>query len=325
MKKVSIVIGLYNSENTIEDVLKEIDNTFSGNKMYYYEVILVDDHSPDGVFGLVKDIASRDSRIKVVHLSKNAGQTNAVIEGYRYATGDFVVEMDDDLQMPAAEILNMLKVLEEGDFDVVFARYLEQKENAFRRFGSRLNNKMTEIMVGKPKGIRVNSFFVMRRFIKDKIIQYSNNYPYLYGIIFAVTNNVANVDVTHRERTNGKSNYTFKKLFGLWLNGFLNFSVKPLRLAIHFGILITMISFLVILILIIERILGPTQAVGWTSLMVTMIFFSGIQLVFIGVLGEYIGRMYLSSSSLPRATVKETINCEESLSNEDGQKEEKDG
>lgn len=184
---------------------------------------------------------------------------------------------------------------------------------------------MTEIMVGKPKGIRVNSFFVMRRFIKDKIIQYSNNYPYLYGIIFAVTNNVANVDVTHRERTNGKSNYTFKKLFGLWLNGFLNFSVKPLRLAIHFGILITMISFLVILILIIERILGPTQAVGWTSLMVTMIFFSGIQLVFIGVLGEYIGRMYLSSSSLPRATVKETINCEESLSNEDGQKEEKDG
>ena len=319
------MIGLYNSENTIEDVLKEIDNTFSGNKMYYYEVILVDDHSPDGVFVLVKDIASRDSRIKVVHLSKNAGQTNAVIEGYRYATGDFVVEMDDDLQMPAAEILNMLKVLEEGDFDVVFARYQEQKENAFRRFGSRLNNKMTEIMVGKPKGIRVNSFFVMRRFIKDKIIQYSNNYPYLYGIIFAVTNNVANVDVTHRERTNGKSNYTFKKLFGLWLNGFLNFSVKPLRLAIHFGILITMISFLVILILIIERILGPTQAVGWTSLMVTMIFFSGIQLVFIGVLGEYIGRMYLSSSSLPRATVKETINCEESLSNEDGQKEEKDG
>ncbi len=325
MKKISIVIGLYNSENTIEDVLMEIDNAFSGNKLYYYEVILVDDHSPDGVFELVRGIASQDSRIKVVHLSKNAGQTNAVIEGYRFATGDFVVEMDDDLQMPAAEILNMLKVLEEGDYDIVFARYQEQKENAFRRFGSRLNNKMTEIMVGKPKGIRVNSFFVMRRFIKDKIIQYSNNYPYLYGIIFAVTNNVANVDVTHRERTNGKSNYTFKKLFGLWLNGFLNFSVKPLRLAIHFGILITMISFLVILILIIERILGPTQAVGWTSLMVTMIFFSGIQLVFIGVLGEYIGRMYLSSSSLPRATVKETINCEESLSEEDRQKEEKDG
>lgn len=325
MKKVSIVIGLYNSEKTIEDVLREIESAFSGNKMYYYEVVLVDDHSPDGVYGLVKGLAAKDRRIKVVHLSKNAGQTNAVIEGYRYASGDFVVEMDDDLQMPAAEILKMLKALEDGNYDVVFARYQEQKENAFRRFGSKVNNKMTEIMVGKPKGIRVNSFFVMRKFIKDKIIQYSNNYPYLYGIIFAVTNNVANVDVVHRERTNGKSNYTFKKLFGLWLNGFLNFSVKPLRLAIHFGLLITAISFIIMLILVLERILGPTQAVGWTSLMVTMIFFSGIQLVFIGVLGEYIGRMYLSSSSLPRATVKETLNCEEGMTEEYRQKEEKDG
>lgn len=319
MKKVSIVIGLYNSEKTIEAVLREIESAFSGNEKYFYEVILVDDHSPDGVYELVRGLAAKDQRIRVVHLSKNAGQTNAVIEGYRYATGDFVVEMDDDLQMPAVEILNMLKALEEGDYDVIFARYQEQKENAFRRFGSKLNNKMTEIMMGKPKGIRVNSFFVMRKFIKDKIIQYSNNYPYMYGIIFAITNNVANVDVVHRERTNGKSNYTFKKLFSLWLNGFLNFSIKPLRLAIHIGILITIISFVVILILIIERMLGPTQAVGWTSLMVTMIFFSGIQLVFIGVLGEYIGRMYLSNSSLPRATVKETINCEENTMEEERQ------
>lgn len=309
MKKVSIVIGLYNSEKTIEAVLKEIDSAFSENRKYAYEVILVDDYSPDGVYGLVKKLAAKDKRIKVVHLSKNAGQTNAVIEGYRYASGDYIVEMDDDLQMPAEEILHMLSTLEEGDYDVVFAKYQEQKESAFRRFGSMVNNKMTELMVGKPKGIRVNSFFVMRRFIKDKIIEYSNNYPYLYGIIFAATKNVANVDVAHRERTNGKSNYTFKKLFGLWLNGFLNFSVQPLRIAIQLGLTITALGFIAMLILIIQRLLGPTQAVGWTSIMVTIIFFSGIQLIFIGVLGEYIGRLYLSSSSLPRATVRETINC----------------
>ena len=309
MKKVSIVIGLYNSEKTIEAVLNEIDVAFRGNQQYTYEVVLVDDYSPDGVYDLVKNLAEKDRRIKVVHLSKNAGQTNAVIEGYRFAEGEYIVEMDDDLQMPADEILHMLSVLEEGDYDVVFAKYQEQKESVFRRLGSKVNNKMTQIMLGKPKDIRVNSFFVMRKFIKDKMVQYSNNYPYLYGIIFAVTRNVANVDVVHRERTNGKSNYTFKKLFGLWLNGFLNFSVQPLRIAIHFGLLITAIGFLAILALVIQRLFGGTQAVGWTSIMVTIIFFSGIQLIFIGVLGEYIGRLYLSNSHLPRATVKETINC----------------
>lgn len=321
MKKVSIVIGLYNSEKTIEAVLKEIDGAFAQSSRYTYEVILVDDYSPDGVYKLVKGIAKNDSRIKVIHLSKNAGQTNAVIEGYRYATGDFVVEMDDDLQMPAREILHMLDVLEKDNYDVVFAKYPQQKESAFRRFGSKVNNKMAELMLGKPKDIRVNSFFVMRRFVKDVMVQYSNNYPYLYGMIFAVTKNVANVEVEHRERTNGKSNYTFKKLFGLWLNGFLNFSVQPLRVAIHLGILITIISFIVALILAIQRITGSTQAVGWTSIMITVIFFSGVQLIGIGVLGEYIGRLYLSASGLPRSTVRETINCE----GQEPEKEENNG
>lgn len=316
MKKVSIVIGLYNSEKTIEAVLKEIDAAFSGNKKYSYEVVLVDDYSPDGVYELVKGIAKQDSRIKVIHLAKNAGQTNAVIEGYRFATGDFVVEMDDDLQMPAIEILNMLEVLEKGNYDVVFAKYPQQKENAFRRFGSKVNNKMTEIMLGKPSDIRVNSFFVMRKFIRDAFLEYSNNYPYLYGIIFGITKNVANVEVQHRERTNGKSNYTFKKLFGLWLNGFLNFSVQPLRMAIHLGVMITAISFFVIIALLIQRIVFDTKAVGWTSMMITIIFFSGVQLLGIGLLGEYIGRLYISSSGLPRSTVRETINCEEEQTEE---------
>ena len=310
VKKVSIVIGLYNSEKTIEAVLKEIDDAFSKTDKYIYEVVLVDDYSPDGVYKLVKEIAKTDPKIKVIHLSKNSGQTNAVIEGYRFATGDFVVEMDDDLQMPADEILRMLSKLEEENLDVVFAKYPEQKESAFRRFGSKVNNKMTQIMLGKPKEIRVNSFFVMRKFVAEKMVEYSNNYPYLYGIIFAVTKNVANLEVEHRERTNGKSNYTFKKLFGLWLNGFLNFSVQPLRIAIKLGMLITILGFIAAILLIIQRLVGSTQSVGWTSIMVTIIFFSGVQLLGIGILGEYIGRLFISASGLPRATVRETVNCE---------------
>ncbi len=310
MKKVSIVIGLYNSEKTIQDVLDEITFVFSKQTEYLYEIILVDDYSPDGVYEFVKKIAKEDTRIKVLHLSKNVGQTNAVMEGYRYAQGDYIVEMDDDMQMPASAIPDMLHMLEAGNYDVVFAKYPEQKESAFRRFGSRINNKMTEIMLGKPRDIRINSFFAMRKFVAQEIIKYANNYPYLYGIIFAVTTNVANLNVVHRERTNGKSNYTFRKLFGLWLNGFLNFSVQPLRFAVRFGGTITIVSFLIALILIIQRLLGGTLAIGWTSTIVVIIFFSGIQLIGIGLLGEYIGRLYLSASRLPRATIKETINCD---------------
>lgn len=310
VKKVSIVIGLYNSEKTIRDVLDEIASVFSGQDEYGYEIVLVDDYSPDGVYELVKQIAEEDDRIKVLHLSKNVGQTNAVMEGYRYAGGDYIVEMDDDMQMPAEAVIHMIQKLERGNYDVVFARYPEQKESAFRRFGSRINNKMTEIMLGKPRDIRVNSFFVMRRFVAREVVRYANNFPYLYGIIFAITKNVANFDVIHRERTNGKSNYTFGKLFGLWLNGFLNFSIQPLRFAIRLGASITIVSFIVAVILVFQRLFGDTQAIGWTSTIVVIIFFSGIQLLGIGLLGEYIGRLYLTASRLPRATVREMVNCE---------------
>lgn len=308
MKKVSMVIGLYNSEKTIGAVIDEIKQTFEAQSEYDYEIVLVDDYSPDNVYSLVKKIAKDNKRIKVIHLSKNSGQTNAVIEGYRYATGDFIVEMDDDLQQPAGEILNMLNVLEEGNYDVVFAKYLQQKESLFRRIGSKINNKTSELMIGKPKDIRINSFFVMRKFVKDEMLKYSNNYPYLYGMIFAITKNVTNVVVEHRERTNGKSNYTFRKLLGLWLNGFLNFSVQPLRISIQFGAVISGVSFLVAIALILQRIFFDTKSLGWTSLMVTIIFFAGIQLISIGILGEYIGRLYISTSGLPRSTVKEGIN-----------------
>ncbi len=326
MKKVSIVIGLYNSEKTIKDVIREIDLAFSEQKRYEYEMILVDDYSPDGVYELVKKEARKDKRIHVIHLARNVGQTNAVMEGYRYAQGDYVVEMDDDMQMPAAGILQMISLLEEGNYDVVFARYPEQKESAFRRFGSIVNNKMTEIMLGKPKNIRINSFFVMRKFVKDEMIRYVNNYPYLYGIIFAITKNVANIDVEHRPRTNGKSNYTFKKLLGLWLNGFLNFSVQPLRIAMRIGGIITVVSFIIAIILVIQRIFGSTQSIGWTSTIVTIIFFAGVQLLGIGVLGEYIGRLYLSNSGLPRSPVREVINCggEKELCEDEKKAEEKE-
>lgn len=309
-KKISVVIGLYNSSKTICTVLDELASELKKLDKYEYEIILVNDCGPDNVLDIACEEAKKDSRIKVISLAKNSGQTNAVITGYTYATGDYIVEMDDDFQMPAYEIGKMLSELEEKDLDVVFAKYEEQKESGFRLFGSSINQKMTEIMIGKPRDITINSFFVMRKCIKDSIIQYQNNYPYVYGIIFASTGRIGNVVVEHRARTNGSSNYTFKSLLGLWMNGFLNFSIKPLRIATLMGLTVTGISFIIALVLVIMRLLNPDGVMGWTSLIVTIIFFAGIQLLGIGVIGEYLGRLYISASKLPRTVVRETFNIE---------------
>lgn len=319
MKKISIVIGIFNSAKTIEPVIQEIVEEMSRLSSYDYEVILVNDFSPDNVFEIAKDLAANNSKIKVIDLAKNSGQTNAVITGYRYATGDYIVEMDDDFQMPAYEIGRMVKELEEKNLDVVFAKYREHKEGKFRLLGSAINTKMTEIMIGKPKDITINSFFVMRDIVKDVIIDYQNNYPYLYGIIFATTSRIGNIEVDHRERTNGKSNYTFWKLLTLWMNGFLNFSIKPLRIATAMGIFITAVSFLVAIVLIVQRILNPAGVLGWTSIIVAIIFFAGVQLIGIGIIGEYLGRLYISASRLPRTVIREEINVEKEEKNGAGQ------
>lgn len=324
MKKISIVIGLYNSANTITQVIREIEAELAKLVDYDYEVILVNDFSPDNVLDIAKGLAKKNRKIKIIDLAKNSGQTNAVITGYRFATGDYIVEMDDDFQMPAYEIGRMVKELEEKNFDVVFAKYREKKEGRLRLAGSRINAKMAELMIKKPKNVVINSFFVMRSFVKDSILQYQNNFPYLYGIIFATTARIGNVEVDHRERTNGRSNYTFKSLFSLWMSGLLNFSILPLRLASAVGVMITIISFIIAVILIVKRLMNPTGVLGWTSIVVAIIFFSGILLFGMGIVGEYLGRLYISLSGIQRNYIRECINVEQNSFNdrENNQKEE---
>ncbi len=311
VKKISIVIGLYNSAKTINKVLDEIFEIFDDNDNYKVEIILVNDCGPDNVLEVVRARAMDDQRIKVIALAKNSGQTNAVMVGYRYATGDYIVEMDDDFQMPGTSIIPMIEELENKNYDVVFAKYPDKKESKFRILGSKVNSKMTELMIDKPKDIEINSFFVMRKFVRDEIIKYNNNFQYIYGIIFAVTRNVGNLLVEHRERTNGKSNQTLRGLLGLWLNGFLNFSIKPLRITTMLGVIITIISFLYAIYAVIVRLLYPTSVVGWTSIIVAIIFFAGVQLLGIGIIGEYLGRLYISMSNIPNSGIREEINIDE--------------
>lgn len=305
---VSIVIPLYNSSNTIRFVVEEAITELHKLEIREYEFILVNDGSKDNVLDIVRDLANKNNRIKVIDLAKNSGQTNAMIAGYRYAKGDYIINMDDDMQTPGNEIGKLISAIEQNDLDVVFADYISHKESPFRLFGSFLNRKMAEVMVGKPKNLSTNSFFIMKRFVCREIIKYKNNYPYVYGIILSVTDKIGNVKIHHRERTNGKSNHTLHKLLALWLNGFLNFSVKPLRIATATGFVISALSAVIGLLLLINYMLHPGGVAGWTSLILTIIFFAGIQLVGIGILGEYLGRLYISSSNLPTYVIREKIN-----------------
>ncbi|MEG0451920.1 MAG: glycosyltransferase family 2 protein [Coprobacillus sp.] len=305
MKKISFVIPCYGSENTIESVVNSIFKTMDEAKLTY-EIILVNDSSPDHVWDKITEITEQHQGIKAISFSKNFGQHSALMAGYRVAEGDYIVTIDDDGQTPVSEVFTMINKIEEG-YDVVYAYYQERKDSSFRKLGSKINNVMSEKLVGKPRNVQFTSYFVMRKFVCEELIKYENPYPYIWGLVARTTSNIANVKINHQEREDGKSGYTLKKLFSLWMNGFTAFSVIPLRLATLLGMGIAFISFIFIIYLVVAKILNPDMAAGYASTMSAILFIGGIIMVLIGMLGEYIGRIYISMNNSPQYVIKEKI------------------
>lgn len=311
MKLLSVVIPMYNSEKTISIVVREIVSVLSELQEYSYEIVLVNDCGKDRTLDVARRIAGKNKKIKVIELAKNAGQANAMFAGYQYCTGDFIVSMDDDGQHPADAIPIMLKKLISEDYDVVFARFNHPQRTLFRRAGSYVNQHLSEIVIGKPKDIDTNSFFVMKKMVCDKIKQYPHTHPDVYGIIFATTSYVANIEVMHRKRLDGKSNYSLFPLCKIWLGGFFCFNDSLLHMIAMLGFFITGISMFVSIAIFLSAFFSPSLKVqGWTSMILTILFFSGMQLLSIGILGEYVGRMFVTDSKLPNYTVRRTLNIE---------------
>ncbi len=309
MKKLSIVIPVYNSEKTIEEVVNEIEIAVSKlNSKFELEIILVNDYSKDNSLEVCKNICKNLPFVKLISFSKNFGQHNALIAGIKVASGDYIISMDDDLQTPPNEMGKLIDELEKNNYDVVFAKYKTENKSIFRIFGSFINNKMANILTEKPKNITTSSYFIIKKYIANEIIKYDNAYPYLGGLIFRVTQNVGNILIQHKDRKTGKSNYTLITLLQLWFNGFTSFSVKPLRISSIFGLFLSITGFIYLLIIIIRKIINPGIPAGWTSIMAVIIFFGGIQLLSIGLLGEYIGRVFLSINKKPQYVIKEKYN-----------------
>jgi undecaprenyl-phosphate 4-deoxy-4-formamido-L-arabinose transferase len=318
LKKLSIVIPVYNSEKIIEEVVNEIEIAVSKlNSKYDLEIILVNDYSKDNSLEVCKNICKHKSFVKLISFSKNFGQHNALMAGIKMASGDYIISMDDDLQTPPAEMGKLIDELEKNNYDVVFSKYKTENKPIFRNFGSFINSKMANILMEKPKNITTNSYFIMKKYIAKEIIKYEHAYPYIVGLIFRVTQNVGNVLIEHRDRKIGKSNYTLKKLLQLWFNGFTDFSVKPLRISSIFGLFLSITGFVYLLIIIIRKIINPGIPAGWTSIIAAIIFFGGVQLLSIGLLGEYIGRLFLSINKKPQYVIKEKYSIDKAKSKND--------
>ncbi len=304
MSLISFVIPCYRSEQTITDVVKEIDDTMEKVSGYSHEIILVNDCSPDGTLEVLKDLVASHNNITAIDFARNFGQHSALMAGLRQSKGDVVICLDDDGQTPADECPLLLKALEDGA-DVAYARYTKKRHSPFRNFGSYVNEEMARIMLNKPKDLYISSYFAAKRYIVDDMIRYENSYPYVIGLVLRSTNNIVNVDVHHRARTIGTSGYTLKKLLGLWMNGFTSFSVKPLRITTFIGCLSAIAGFIYGIVIIVQKFVLPDRQVGFASLASLLVFFGGMIMIMLGLIGEYVGRMYISMNNSPQYVIKQ--------------------
>lgn len=311
MKKLSFVIPCYGSEKTIGTVVDEIVTTVNADGRYDYEIILVNDSSPDRVFDKIIKLSEENPKIKGIDLARNFGQHSAIMTGFSFVTGDITVALDDDGQTPANEMFNLIDSLGE-DCDLVFAKYKDKMHSGFRNFGSKVNDKMAQWLIGKPKDLKIMSYFACKRYVVDEVLRYPNPFPYISGLLLRVTNKVKNVEVHHRERLEGRSGYTLGKLLLLWVNGFTAFSVKPLRIATFIGVIMAVIGFIYGIYVIINKFfIHPGVPLGYSSTMAVMLFIGGMIMLLLGMIGEYVGRIYISINRSPQYVIRRTVGVED--------------
>ena len=307
MKKISFVIPCYGSEKTIEPVIEEIERFVKQRSEYDYEIICVNDTSPDNVLGVLKKLAVSNKHLKVVDLARNFGKHSAVMAGFSIVKGDYIVCLDDDGQCPMDRLWDLLDPVISGGYDYSMAKYDKKKQSGFKNFGSAMNSLMSVILIDKPKEMNFSNFKAMKRFVVDEMVKYNNPYPYLEGLTLRTTRNIITVPMEERERLAGEGHFTLKKSISLWMNGFTAFSVKPLRIATFFGTLTAILGFLFGLYVIIRKIVHPQVAMGYSSTMAVILFIGGMIMLMLGLIGEYIGRVYISLNNSPQFVIREII------------------
>jgi glycosyltransferase involved in cell wall biosynthesis len=299
---LSFVIPLYYSAETITALVKEIESlVIEGG----HEVILVNDGSRDATAGVCRELI-RDARVPIIFVNhaRNYGEHNAVLTGYRHARGAYVVNLDDDGQNPPSEAIRLWQLAKHDGLDVVYGHYAQKKHAIWRNFGSWLTNRMTDWVLDKPKGFYLSSFRCVSAFVAREVAAHEGPYPYVDGLILQVTQNLGALEVRHAARATGQSGYTVRRLLRLWASTFVNFSVMPLRLATLLGLIMAVAGLSGLAVVLYLRLTNRGPDYGWGWLMGALLVFSGTQLVMLGLIGEYIGRMFLTVNGRPQSVIR---------------------
>lgn len=305
---ISFVIPCYRSAKTVGRVVETIQNTVASREGFESEIILVNDCSPDDTFKVIEELTEKYDNVVGIDIAKNSGQSCATMAGLRYSRGDLVAVSDDDGQTPIETVFEFYDKMQSGNYDVVCARYGERGNRSFfRKLGSKANDAMIKYCLDKPDDINTSVYFLAKRFVVDEMIKYNNAYPHMGGLLLRTTYNIGNVDLVQKDRLEGSSGYSLKKLMSLWINGLTTFSIKPLRAAVFFGGTMSLLGFLTIIILVIQKLAGGDIALGWTSLIATNILVGGIILIVLGIIGEYVGRVYLCLNQTPQYVIRSVI------------------
>ena len=300
----SIIIPCYKSSDTVGNVIEEATLAMNEMGKGNVEFVLVNDASPDGgaTWDTISALSKKKRNVTAVDLAKNSGQHNAIMAGMHYAKGDIIISMDDDGQTDPYELHKMFQKMDEG-YDIVWGYYPQKKESLFRRMGSAVNHLSFQLFTGKPKWLHTSSFWIIKRYVLEAVINYKGIYSQLQGLFLRTSDHVTCVPVRQRKRAAGTSGYSLKKLIGLWSN-MLGFSVVPLRIAIVIGMILSAIGFIAAIVIVIRKIVNPVMAIGWASMFAGLCFFSGVILLFMGLIGEYVGRLYMGQNAAPQYVIR---------------------
>ena len=305
---LSIVIPVYNGADSIAELVSALEELpIEGG----HEIILVNDGSPDRSLEVCRALVDRARvPITLIDLARNYGEHNAVMTGLRHANGAYVITMDDDLQNPPEELARLLAYAQRSGKEVIYTYYDEKKHAIWRNLGSRFTNRVADFVLEKPRGLYLSSFRCMSAFVVHEITRYDGPFPYVDGLILQVTRDIDHLTVRHLPRAAGRSNYTVRRLLRLWTSMFVNFSVMPLRVSTITGFVLSGIGAVGGAMVIAEAVTSSPPA-GWASLMAAVLLLSGVQLVILGIIGEYLGRLYLTANRKPQSVIRE-VRCSQS-------------
>jgi len=306
MEKFSFVIPVYNGEASIKNVVDRLLKTFANSVI---QIVLVDDGSMDSSSKVCADlVVAHPGVVEFIQLAKNFGEHSAVLAGLSHTRAEMVAILDDDGQNPPEELPRMFEELISSGADVVYGRYLERQHPWIRRLGSRFNDLVANLMLGKPKGLYLSSFKVLNRFLVEEIVRHGGPFPYIDGLICRTTQRFSQITVNHEPRITGKSNYTLRRLVKLWLNMFLGFSILPLRMTSLLGLCLAALSCFWLVVILIDKIwLSPDVTMGIPTVLAVIVLFSGAQLVVLGLIGEYLGRVFLANNGQPQYVIRKII------------------